>query len=79
MCKIKTENFCEGVCKDKELFDLSNQSINSKYCNNANKLVVIKMKDEACGVPMKGFVELKFEIYTFITEGNHESKKRKRY
>ena len=37
------------------------------------------MKDEACGVPMKGFVELKFEIYTFITEGNHESKKSKRY
>ena len=37
------------------------------------------MKDEACGVTMKGFVELKFEIYTFITEGNHESKKSKRY
>ena len=33
------------------------------------------MKDETCGVIVKGFVELKPKIYTFITEDNHKSKK----
>ena len=32
------------------------------------------MKDETCGVPIKGFVRLKSKMYTFITEDNHESK-----
>ena len=35
------------------------------------------MKDETCGVPIKGFVGLKSKFYTFITEDNHESKKAK--
>ena len=26
-------------------------------------------------MPIKGFVGLKFKMYTFITKGNHESKK----
>lgn len=33
------------------------------------------MKDEIIGVSIKGFVGLKSEIHTFITEDNHESKK----
>ena len=32
---------------------------------------------KTCGVPIIGFVGLKFKMYTFITEGNHESKKAK--
>ena len=35
------------------------------------------MKDETYGVPIKGFVELKAKMYTFITEDNNESKKAK--
>ena len=44
---------------------------------NANNLVVRKMKDDTCGVSIKGFVELKSKMYTFITDKNHESKKAK--
>ena len=35
------------------------------------------MKDELSGVPIKGFVESKSKIYTFITEENHGYKKNK--
>ena len=44
---------------------------------NANNLVVRKMKDETCDVSIKGFAELKYKMYTFITDKNHESKKAK--
>ena len=44
---------------------------------NANNLVVRKMKGETCGVSIKGFAELKYKMYTFITDKNHESKKAK--
>ena len=33
------------------------------------------MKDETCGVPEKGFAELKSKMYAFLTENNHGSKK----
>ena len=33
------------------------------------------MKNETCGVTTKFFAELKSQMYTFITEDNHESKK----
>ena len=39
----------------------------SRFYNNSNNLVVSKTKDETGGVPIKGFVQLKSEVYTFIT------------
>ena len=33
------------------------------------------MKDKKCAAPIKGFAGLKSKMYTFITEGNHKSKK----
>ena len=35
------------------------------------------MKKQGSGVPLKGFVVLKYKMYTFITKGNHEYKKTK--
>ena len=35
------------------------------------------MKKQTSGVPLKGFVVLKYKMYTFITKGNHEYKKAK--
>ena len=35
------------------------------------------MRDETCGVAIKGFAGLKSKIYTLITEEKHESKKAK--
>ena len=45
MYEIKTEDVYEDFSNDKETFDFSNYSVQSKYYNNSNKLVVGKMKD----------------------------------
>ena len=73
---LEAENVYEDFCKDKELFDFSNFPKDSEYYNNANNLVIGEMKDETCGIPIKGFVGLKSKM-SFITKENHESKKAK--
>ena len=45
MYEIKTGDVCEDFSDDKEMFDLSDYSTKSKYYDNSNKLVVLKMKD----------------------------------
>ena len=43
-----------------------NQNAASPYNNNnANTLIVGKMKDKTCGVHIKGFIELKFKNVYF--------------
>ena len=63
----KIEVVYEGFYKNKELFDFSNYSKDSKYYNDAKDLFVSKRKYKTCGVSIKGFVELKSKMYTFIT------------
>ena len=63
--------------KIKKLFDFSNYWKDWIFYNNSNNLVVGKMRDETCGVAIKGFVGLKSKMYTLITEEKHESKKAK--
>ena len=65
------KNVYEVFYKDKELFESSNYSKDTKYYNNANNLVVGKTKDETCGVSIKCFVGLKSKTYTVITEDIH--------
>ena len=77
MYKIETENVYKDFYKNKKLFDISNYPRDSKGCNNSNNLVIGKMKDETCGMPLKGFVRLKSKMCTFKTEDNHESIKAK--
>ena len=48
--KIGTENSCEDFNKNKESFDLSNDSKDSNYYQNLSNLVVGKMKGLSCGV-----------------------------
>ena len=69
--------FMKPSIRIKKLFDFSNYWKDWKFYNNSNNLVVGKMRDETCGVPIKGFVGLKSKIYTLITEEKHESKKAK--
>ena len=44
---------------DKEMFDFSNYSAQSRYYDNSNKLVVCKMKDKTAGVAIEEFAGLK--------------------
>ena len=59
MYEIKTEDVYEDFSSDKKIFDFSNYSTKSKYCNNSNKLVTVNMKDETGGVAIEEFVRLK--------------------
>ena len=53
MYQIKTEDVYEDFSSNKEMFDFSNYSTKSKYCDNSNKLVIGKMKDETGGVAIE--------------------------
>ena len=45
------------------MFDFRNFSTKSKYCDNSNKLVIDKMKDETAGGAIKEFVGFKSKMY----------------
>ena len=53
MYEIEMEDLFEDFSKDKEMFDFSNYSAESKYCDDSNKLVGGKMKDGTGGVAIK--------------------------
>ena len=59
MYEIETEDVYKDFNSHKEVFDFSNYSSKSKYYGDSNKLVIVKMKDEAGGVAIKEFVGLK--------------------
>ena len=57
MYKIKT-NIYEDFNSDNKMFSFSKYSTESKYCDNSNKLVIGKMKDETGGVSIEEFLAL---------------------
>ena len=59
------------------MFDFSNYSTKSKYCDNWNKLVIDKMKDDTAGVAIKERFGLKPKMYSFLVRDNGEHKKAK--
>ena len=54
--------------KYKELFDLSNFSVSSKYYCNDNKKVLGKMKDEYGGKSFAKFEGLKSKMYSILMQ-----------
>ena len=56
--EIKIRDVYEDFSKDKEMFDFSSYSAKSKCCDDSNKLVDGKIKDESGGVTIKKFVGL---------------------
>ena len=63
--EIKLENVCEEFFKQKDLFDFSNYSNDSKFFDKTNnKKVIGKMKDEFGGVIVEEFVGLKSKTYS---------------
>ena len=55
--EIKGEDVYEKSFQDKEFFDFSNYSINSKYYDPTNGSVLGKMKDEFKGVTSSDSLE----------------------
>ena len=75
--KLKLKKFIKNLALIKKIFDFSNYSTESKYCDNSNKLAIGKMKDESGGVAEE-FVGLKPKIYSFLV-GNSEHEKVKSF
>ena len=46
-----------------------------KFCDDSNRVVVAKMKDEIAGVAIKKLVVLKAKMYSFLVDYNSERKK----
>ena len=78
MYEIKIEDFYEDFSCDKETFDFSNYLTKSKYCDDSNKLVIGKMKDETDGVAIEEFVGLKPKMHSFLVDVIREHQKAKR-
>ena len=69
----KSENVFEDFFKWKDLFDFSNYLEDSKFFDNANKKVFVKMKDEFGGVIIDEFVVLKSKMYLIKNIDGKES------
>ena len=76
-----TDSLCYEICeknpykkmyKYKEVFDLSNFPVSSKYYCSDNKKVLGKMKDEYGGKSILKFVGLKSKMYSILDESNNE-------
>ena len=66
MYEIKTEDGYGAFSSDKEMFDFNNYSTKSKHCDNSDKLVIVKLKDETGGVAIEKFVGLKPKMYSVL-------------
>ena len=59
MYEVKTEDVYKDFSSNKGIFDFINDSNNSKYYDNSNKLLIGKMKNETGGFAFEEFVGLK--------------------
>ena len=64
--EIEAEDVYKDFWNDKYMFDNSDYPENSPYYCNANKKVIGKFKDEACGVPIIEFVGLRSKMYIYL-------------
>ena len=66
--EIEAEDVYNDFWNDKDMFDNSDYPDNSPYHCNANKKVIGKFKDEACGVLIVEFIGLKSKMYSYVKD-----------
>ena len=64
--EIEAEDVYKDFWNDKDMFDNSDYPESSPYYCNANKKIIGKSKDEACGIPITEFIGLKSKMYSYI-------------
>ena len=62
--EIEAEDVYKDFWNDKDMFDNSNYPESSPYYCNANKKIIGKFKDEACGIPITEFIGRKSKMYS---------------
>ena len=70
--ELHEKNQYKKMYKYKELFDLSNFPVSSKYYCSNNKTVLGKMKDRYGGKSILKFVGIKSKINSILDESNNE-------
>ena len=72
--EIEAEDVYKDFWNDKEMFNNSDYLENSQYYCNANKKVIGKFKDEACGIQIVKFIGLKSKMYAYIKDNEKGGK-----
>ena len=75
--KLKLKMFMKILGKTKKMFDFSNYAAKSRFYDDSSKIVAGKMKHETVGVPIKEFVALKPNMYSFLVDDSSEHEKTK--
>ena len=66
--EIEAEDVYKDFWNDKDKFDNSDYPKSSPYFDKTNKKVIGKFKDEAAGVPICEFVDLRSKMYSYIKD-----------
>ena len=74
MYEIKAEDVYNDLYRKNDLFDNSDYSIDSPFYFKENKKVIGKMKDEAAGIPIAEFIELRSKMYSYIKDNEKGGK-----
>ena len=77
MYHIETDDIYNDMIESINLFDTSNYKSDHIAYSIKNKKIIGKMKDEACGLPIKEFIGLRSKLYAFKTEDDKDTKKLK--
>ena len=72
--EIEAEDVYKDFWNDKDMFDNSDYPENSQYYCNANKKVIGKFKDDACGLPIVEFTGLKSKMYSYVKDNKKGGK-----
>ena len=72
--EIEAEDVYKDFWNDKDMFDNSNCLESSPYYCNANKKIIGKFKDEACGIPITEFIGLKSKMYSYVKDNEKGGK-----
>ena len=72
--EIETKDVYQDFWNDKDNFNNSDYSKDSKYFNDENKKVIGKFKDEAGDIPIIEFIGLRSKMYSLKKDNNKGSK-----
>lgn len=72
---IKTDDLYKDMSDDKQYFDMSGYNMDGyRACDNTNKKVIGKFKDETDGVPIVEFCGLRSKMYSIKLDDDKEKK-----
>ena len=66
--EIEAEDVNKDFWNNKDMFDNSDYPESSPYYCNANKKIIGKFKDEACGILITEFIGLKSKMYSYVKD-----------